>query len=182
MNTGDVGTGAAVEATTIARDIDRDIERAIVLRGEGQHTEALAILLDLYNASPDDAKVNYELASTYDHQGVEDEAIGFYEHAIQCGLAGEDLRGALLGLGSSYRCVEQFGDAARVLHKGAAEFPDAHEFDVFLALTKYNMGDHAEAMRLLLTHIAEHTSDEATKKFQRAIGYYAEHLSPPYEK
>lgn len=158
-----------------------DIQRAIELRGESQHTEALAILLDLYNAHPDDAKVNYELACTYDHQGVEDEAIGFYEHAIQCGLTGEDLRGALLGLGSSYRCVERFGDAARVLHKGAAEFPDACEFDVFLALTKYNMGDHAEAMRLLLAHIAEHTADEATRKYRRAIGFYAEHLEPPYE-
>lgn len=158
-----------------------DIQRAIELRRESQHTEALAILLDLYNAHPNDAKVNYELACTYDHQGVEDEAIGFYEHAIQCGLAGEDLRGALIGLGSSYRCVERFGDAARVLHKGAAEFPDAHEFDVFLALTQYNMGDHAEAMRLLLMHIAEHTDDQATQKYRRAISFYAEHLTPPYE-
>lgn len=158
-----------------------DIQRAIALRRESQHTEALAILLDLYNSHPDDAKVNYELACTYDHQGVEDEAIGFYEHAIQCGLSGDDLRGALLGLGSSYRCVERFGDAARVLHKGAAEFPDAHEFDVFLALTQYNMGNHAEAMRLLLAHIADHTSDAATKQYQRAISFYAEHLDPPYE-
>ncbi len=161
--------------------MNEDIQRAIELRRESQHTEALAILLDLYNAHPDDAKVNYELACTYDHQGVEDEAIGFYEHAIQCGLAGEDLRGALIGLGSSYRCVERFGDAARVLHKGAAEFPDANEFDIFLALTKYNMGDHAEAMRLLLSHIADHTADAATKKYQRAISFYAENLEPPYE-
>jgi tetratricopeptide (TPR) repeat protein len=162
--------------------VEADIQRAVTLRTEGQHTEALAILLDLYNSQPDSAKVNYELACTYDHQGVEDEAIGFYEHAIQCGLAGDDLRGALLGLGSSYRCVERFGDAARVLHKGAAEFPDAREFEIFLALTKYNMGDHAEAMRLLLSHIAECTGDAGTGKFKRAISYYAEHLDPPYEK
>jgi tetratricopeptide (TPR) repeat protein len=158
------------------------IQRAVELQREGQHTEALAILLDLHNSHPDDARVNYELASIYDHQGVEDEAIGFYEHAIQCGLSGEELRGALLGLGSSYRCVERFGDAARVLHKGAAEFPDAREFDIFLALTKFNMGDHSEAMRLLLNHIADNTGDLATKKYQRAIAHYAEHLEPPYEK
>ena len=157
-------------------------QRAIELRREGQHTEALAILLDLHNGDPDDASVNYELACIYDHQGVEDEAIGFYEHAIQCGLRGEELRGALLGLGSGYRCVERFGDSARVLHKGAAEFPDAREFDVFLALTQFNRGDHAEAMRLLLNHIADNTGDEATRKYQRAIAYYAENLDPPYEK
>lgn len=157
------------------------IQRAVELRRESQHTEALAILLDLYNQQPDHAKVNYELGCTYDHQGVEEEAIAFYEHAIQCGIDGDELRGALLGLGSSYRCMERFGDAARVLQKGAAAFPDAHEFDVFLALTRYNMGGHAEAMRLLLTHIAQHSSDAETRKYQRSIAYYAEHLDPPYD-
>ena len=162
--------------------MEEAIQRAIELRRESQHTEALAILLDLVNHHPDDAKVNYELGCTYDHQGVEDEAIAFYEHAIHCGLAGEDLRGALVGLGSSYRCMERFGDAARALQKGAAAFPDAKEFDVFLALTRYNMGEHAEAMRLLLNHIAEHSADAETQKYRRVIGYYAEHLDPPYDE
>ncbi|HEX4858390.1 MAG TPA: tetratricopeptide repeat protein [Usitatibacteraceae bacterium] len=163
-------------------ELQDNIARAIALRQDGQHTEALAILLDLVGSNPNDAKVNYELAATYDRQGVEDEAIGFYEHALTCGLQGEDLRCALLGLGSSYRCAERYGDALRVLHKGAAAFPDAAEFDVFLALTQYNLGDPAEAMRLLLNHIAEHTGDEATARFRRAIAWYAEHLDPPYEK
>lgn len=158
------------------------IQRAIGLRRDSQHTEALAILLDLYNQQPDHAKVNYELGCTYDHQGVEDEAIAFYEHAIQCGIAGEDLRGALAGLGSSYRCVERFGDAARILQKGAAAFPDAREFDVILALTRYNMGEHAEAMRLLLNHIAENSADAGTQKYRRSIAWYAEHLDPPYDE
>ena len=158
------------------------IQRAIGLRDESQHTEALAILLDLYNQQPDNAKVNYELGCTYDNQGVEDEAIAFYEHAIQCGIDGEDLRGALVGLGSSYRCVERFGDATRILQKGAAAFPDAREFDVFLALARYNMGEHAEAMRLLLAHIAEHSADVETQKYRRSISWYAEHLDPPYDE
>lgn len=163
--------------------LNRDkIETAIALRKESQHTEALAILLDLYNSHPDDAKVNYELACTYDTQGVEDEAIGFYEHAIQCGLAGEDLRGALLGLGSSYRCVERFGDAARILQKGAAAFPDANEFDIFLALVRHNLGEHDEAIRLLLAHIAAHSDDPGVRRYQRAIGYYADRLTPPYDQ
>ncbi len=162
--------------------MEEAIQRAIELRRESQHTEALAILLDLVNQHPDNAKVNYELGSTYDHQGVEEEAIAFYEHAIHCGIAGEDLRGSLIGLGSSYRCMERFGDAARVLQKGAAEFPDAKEFDVFLALTRYNMGEHAEAMRLLLNHIAQHSADAETQKYRRSISYYAEHLSPPYDE
>ena len=161
---------------------EQAIARAVELRRELQHTEALAILLDLYNQQPDNAKVNYELGGTYDQQGVEDEAIAFYEHAIQCGLEGADLRGALLGLGSSYRCVERYGDAARTLQKGATTFPEAREFDIFLALTRYNMGEHAEAMRLLLTHIAAHSADADTQRYRRAISYYAVHLDPPYDE
>ncbi len=157
------------------------IQRAIELRRESQHTEALAILLDLYDKHPDDPRVNYELACTYDTQGVEDEAIGFYEHAIQCGLDGDELRGAMLGLGSSYRCVERYGDSARILQKGATTFPNAREFDIFLALTRHNMGEHDEALRLLLAHIAEHSTDPGAIRYKRAISYYAEHLNPPYD-
>ena len=161
--------------------MDESIQRAVELRRESQYTEALAILLDLYDKHPDHARVNYELACTYDTQGVEDEAIGFYEHAIQCGLEGDDLRGALLGLGSSYRCVERFGDSARILQKGAATFPDAREFDIFLALIRHNMGEHDEALRLLLGHIADHSADPGAVRYRRAISYYAEHLNPPYD-
>ena len=161
--------------------VAEQVARAIELRSENQTTEALAILLDLVERHPHDAKVNFELACTYDSQGVEDEAIGFYEHAIQHGLGGEDLRGALLGLGSSYRCVERFGDSARTLQKGAALFPEANEFDIFLALTRYNMGEHAEAMRLLMAHVAGHSADPAVQRYRRAIGFYAENLDPPYD-
>jgi tetratricopeptide (TPR) repeat protein len=158
------------------------LERAIALRLENQTTEALAILLDLVERNPRDARVNYQLACTYDSQGVEDEAIGFYEHALQCGLEGDDLRGALLGLGSSYRCMERYGDSARTLQKGAALFPEAFEFDIFLALTRFNMGEHEEAMRLLLAHVAAHSGDEAVQRYRRAIAFYAENLNPPYER
>lgn len=163
-------------------DVAGHVARARQLRNLNQTTEALAILLDLVEKHPHDAKINYELACTYDSQGVEDEAIGFYEHAIQHGLEGDDLRGALLGLGSSYRCVERYGDAARTLQKGAAAFPEANEFDIFLALTRYNMGEHAEAMRLLLDHIAQHSGDPAVSRYRRAISFYAEHLDPPYDE
>jgi tetratricopeptide (TPR) repeat protein len=161
--------------------MQENIERAIALRNESQFTQALAILLDLYNAHPDDAKVNYELACTYDPQGVEDEAIGFYEHAIECGLEGDDLRGALLGLGSSYRVIERYADSVRVLQKGIETFPKAEEFRVFLALSLHNMGDHREALRLLLTHIGDFSSDAGVQRYRRAMHHYAEHPDPADE-
>lgn len=161
--------------------MDEAIQRAIALRNASQHTEALTILLDLHNASPDDAKVNYELASTFGSEGVKEEAIGFYEHAIECGLAGEELRAAFIGLGSTYRSVGRFGDAARILQRGAAIFPDAPEFDVFLAMARYHLGDHQEAMRLLLSHIAQYSAEPATQANKGAIAYCAEHLDQAEE-
>ena len=158
--------------------MQEDIARAVALRNESQYTEALAILLDLYNAHPDDARVNYELACTYDPQGVEDEAIGFYEHAVECGLEGEDLRGALLGLGSSYRVVERYADSVRVLQKGLTTFPQAEEFKVFLALSLHNMGEHREALRLLMNHIGNFSTDPGVQKYRRALHHYAEHPDP----
>lgn len=161
--------------------MDEDIQRAIELRNASQHTEALTILLDLNNANPDDAKVNYELASTFGSEGVKDEAIGFYEHAIECGLEGEELRSAFVNLGSTYRSVGRFGDAARILQRGAIAFPDAPEFDVFLAMARYHLGEHQEAMRLLLNHIAEYSAEPATQAHRRAISYCAEHLDQAEE-
>jgi tetratricopeptide (TPR) repeat protein len=161
--------------------VDDAIKRAIELRNASQHTEALTILLDLHNANPDSARINYELASTFGAEGVKDEAIGFYEHAIACGLQGDELRLAFINLGSTYRGVGRFGDAARILQRGAAIFPDAPEFDVFLAMARYHLGDHQEAMRLLLSHIAEYSSEPATHSHKQAIAHCAEHLDQAEE-
>ena len=157
------------------------IQRAIALRDASQHTEALTILLDLNNVNPDDARVNYELATTFGAEGVKDEAIGFYEHAIACGLEGEALRSAFVSLGGHYRSVGRFGDAARVLQRGAAIFPDAPEFDVFLAMARYHLGDHQEAVRLLLQHIANFSTEPATQAHKRAILHCAENLDQAEE-
>lgn len=157
------------------------LKRAAKLRRESKFTEALAILLDLYKANPRDPLVNYELACTYDPQGMEEEAIPHYEFAIEQGLEDDDLRGALLGLGSSYRSTGRFTDSVRTLQKGIALFPDAEEFKVFLALSLYNLGQHRDAMELLLNHIAEFSREPATKRYSAAIAHYAAQPDPHYD-
>ncbi len=161
-------------------DLEKNIERAVALRKASQLTEAMAILLDLVKKNPSSAKVNYELAGTYDCQGLEEDAVPFYERAIELGLKGDDLRGCLLGLGSSYRCLEQYSDAVRTLEKGLAAFPDAEEFKVFLALSFYNLGEHREAVSLLLAHIGDHTAHAGVKRYQRSLLNYALQPDPPY--
>ena len=157
------------------------MKRATTLRRESKFTEALAILLDLHKTHPHDPLVNYELACTYDSQGMEEEAIPHYEFAVEHGLEDDDLRGALLGLGSSYRCMEQYSDSVRTLQNGIARFPNAEEFKVFLALSLYNLGQHRDAMELLLNHIAEFSKEPATKRYSAAIAHYAARPDPPYD-
>lgn len=138
--------------------------------------------MDLNNANPEDPIVNYELAGIFGAEGVWDEAIGFYERAIECGLQGDELRRTFVCLGSNYLAVGRTGDAARVLQRGAAIFPDAPEFDVFLAMTRYHLGEYQEAVRLLSNHVAQYSSEPATQIYRRAISYCAEHLDQAEER
>ncbi|WP_280512914.1 tetratricopeptide repeat protein [Carnobacterium inhibens] len=49
--------------------------------------------------------MNYQCAWSYDLLGEEKKAVPFYEQSIKLGLVGEDLEGAYVGLGSTYRTL-----------------------------------------------------------------------------
>jgi predicted Zn-dependent protease len=149
---------------------------ALRLRDKGKAQEALQLLLDLYASFPDNPLVNYHCAATHDALGKEKEAIPFYERAIQHGLTGDELRGAFLGLGSSYRCVGQYAKAEMTLRHGLQKFPKARELEVFLAMALYNQKKHAEAMQLLLKNLGETTREPNLMRYQRAIVFYADKL------
>ena len=149
---------------------------ALRYRTEGKVEEALQLLLELHAADPGDAVVALECASTYDSLGREAEAIPLYEQAISLGLVGDDLRGAHLGLGSSYRCVGRFQEAIDMLRRGKELFPEGREFDAFLAMALYNTGDNRQAVALLLKTLAGTAEHLALLQYKPAILYYADHL------
>lgn len=149
---------------------------AVEHRKAERYDEARQILEELYKATPNDPIVNYQYAWLHDRMGDERGAVPFYERAIQQGLAGEDLQGALLGLGSTYRCLGEYDKSVETLRRGMTEFPDAREFPTFLAMALYNTGKHAEAMELLLLTLVETSSDEGIKGFEEAIRFYADKL------
>lgn len=152
------------------------LQTAIELRSTGRAEEARAILLDLVAACPDDAEINYHAAWVHDTLGREREAIPFYVRAIEQGLTGEDLEGALLGLGSTYRAIGAYQAAEETFRRAMATFPHHRAFQVFLAMTLYNLHRYQEAVELLLTNLAETTSDETILQYQRAILFYAPQL------
>jgi tetratricopeptide (TPR) repeat protein len=153
-----------------------DFAEAIRLREAGRVEEARDLLLDLVSQSPEDPMVNYQCAWAHDKLGLEHEAAPFYEKAIANGLQGEDLRGALLGLGSTYRAMGEYARALATLDRGIATFPDAGEFPVFRAMTLYNLGESREAVAALLRAMVESCGGEDVSRYRRAIEFYADHL------
>lgn len=108
--------------------------------------------------------------------GREAEAIPLYQKAVSLGLGEASLRGALLGLGSSYRTTGRHAEALATFDEALARFPYAVEFKVFRAMTCYNLGRNKEGMETLLGILATTTTDPALLPYRRAMALYAEDL------
>lgn len=157
------------------------LARAVELRQAGRAVEAQSLLLELVGERPEDAEVLYQTAWTHDNLGLERDAVPYYQRALDAGLATEDRRGALLGLGSTYRTLGEYALAEETLRQGVAEFPDDRAMQVFLAMALYNRGRHGEAMGLLLRNLAETSDDARIRRYERAILYYAPDLDRAWE-
>jgi len=153
------------------------LSSAIQLRESKKYEEARELLLALNAEFPNDPQVNYQCAWIHDLLGREREAVPFYEKAVETGLSGEDLQGALLGMGSTYRCIGDYEKAKETFERALEVFPDHHEFKVFLAMTLYNFGEYAEAMELLLNSLADTSNDEGIIRYQHAIRFYSDKLN-----
>jgi tetratricopeptide (TPR) repeat protein len=152
------------------------LETAIQLRQKNKGKQALAMLRRLLKKQPNDAHLNYHAAWCCDGLGDERAAVPYYETALELGLEGEALRGALLGLGSTYRTLGDYQKSAMTFRAGIEFFPEAREFQAFLAMACYNLGQHHEAMTLLLRALAETSDDEGIQRFKRALLFYSDKL------
>jgi thioredoxin-like negative regulator of GroEL len=63
---------------------------------------------------------------------------------------------------------------ANTLEQGLAEFPDANELRVFLAMADHNLGQSRKAVETLLSLLAKTTNDPAIATYRRAIEFYAQ--------
>jgi tetratricopeptide (TPR) repeat protein len=154
-------------------DLEEPILELRKLLATGQLDAALELSHLLCERDPKNSVVNYLAACARDAQGREEEAVQFYEEAIEIGLEGEDLRGALLGLGSTCRNVGRIHQSYRTLRRGLELFPDGTEFRAFLGLALYTAGKHKESVSLFLQLIAETTADPHLQRYQRALLHYA---------
>ena len=162
-------------------ETEDSLKQAIQLRKDGKYKEAESIMIRLHDDNPQDALINYHFAWLCDVQGKEKEAVPYYETAISGDLSGKDLRGALLGLGSTYRTLGEYEKSVATLKRGMATFPEAKEFPVFLSMALYNTGKSKESVSMLLKLLLEVTDDNDIQRFKKAIALYAEDLNKIWE-
>ena len=156
--------------------LQEKLASAITLRESEQYEEARQLLLELHSEFPEESQVNYQCAWIHDLLGLEREAIPFYEKAIRTGLSGDDLKSALVGMGSTYRCIGEYQKSIDTFQHARTLFPDSQEFNVFLGMAYYNSGQYAKAMEILLISLADTTRDEGILRYQRAIRFYSDKL------
>ena len=146
------------------------------LRRQGKHEEARALAVELVAKAPGDAELQYETACVHDYLGREADAVAFYVSALAGELPAESLRGAFVGLGSTYRALGRYREAKTTLLEGLARFPEAKDIKVFLAMSLHNLGENKQAIESLLLMLAETSSDEAIRAYREAIQLYAKDI------
>ncbi len=157
-----------------------ELSRAIELRKSKKPEEAMRVLTELLALYPNDPDVSYQLAWTCDFMRKESEAVPHYERAIANGLV-EDRVGAMLGLGSTYRCLGEYEKSLRMFDQGLKEFPEARALKVFRALTLYNLKRADEAVGELLIQLMDTSKDESILAYQGALRFYADKLDETWK-
>jgi tetratricopeptide (TPR) repeat protein len=151
-------------------------ERVRVLRRAGDHEAARLLAVELARSGQTDHELQYETACVHDYLGREAEAFPFYLAAIAGELSDEQLRGAYLGLGSTYRTLGQYQAAEQTFRQGLVRFPNAAELNTFLAMALHNLGEFKQAVELLLTVLADTSADAHVRDLQVAIRLYAQDI------
>lgn len=126
--------------------MEQELDKAIDLRKSGSHKESNELLIELVKKYPENALINYQCAWSYDLLGEESNAVPFYETAIKLGLPSNELEGAFIGLGSTYRTLGEYEKSEKTFQKGIETFPNNRAIQVFYSMTLYNLNEHNKAM------------------------------------
>ena len=148
-------------------------QKALNMIRAGDWAGARPILVKLCKENPENASLHYRAACAHDTLGLEKEAVPFYEAALRLGLTGDELEGAYVGLGSTYRLLGEFSKSIEVLLEGSNKFPDSQCMKVFEAMTLHESGRHNLAVAMLLHCIADKPGDRSVALYRRAIQQYA---------
>ncbi len=143
--------------------------------------QAEAILRERDAAHPDDALVQFLIASAFDASDREADAMVHYRRAFKIGvdtLPPERRPELYLQAGSTLRNLGQLDEARDLLTEGVSVFPEFRALEAFLALVEVSAGNDSGAVNHLLALLTrDDEGDESLRHYRRALTWYAQQIA-----
>ncbi len=161
----------------MADGLDAQLDRIFAARDRDDMGPTIDALLPLHAAHPEHPRVLYELGGAYDTAGDEATALGYYERAMERGLAGDLRRRCFLQYGSTLRNLGRIRDSLEIFAQARAEFPESVALGAFESLTLHAGGQVNTALARLLTLVADHVEAPELDRYRPALRGNADYLA-----
>lgn len=123
----------------------------------------------LVAAHPDDSRLRYEYAGTFDSAGLEQEALGHYDLALQGGLSEPFRHRALIQKASTLRHLGRLDESLAILDELAEERPNSVVVQAFRAFTLHDLDRDAEALREVLRAALAGSTDPDAARYPSSL-------------
>lgn len=128
-------------------------------------------------AHPTDATAQLEAGFACDSDGLEAEAIGFYDAVWRLGVPAERRSNFLISYGSTLKNVGRVEESRQILEQAIAEGALADGARAFLALTLHAAGQSDGAIAELIGLLLEGPQlTPGLERYRRALTWYANDL------
>lgn len=120
-----------------------------------------------------------QMAAAYecDREGLEAEAVTYYDAAWKLGVPDPERSAFLVGYGSTLKNVGRLAESAARLNDAMAYSAVNHPARAFLALTQLRAGDAERAMATMIELLLETGSQESgIIRYRKALTFYADEL------
>lgn len=157
-----------------------ELETAIKIGFDNRDRNNMAPTIEYFHRlleqHPENPAVLYEVGGSYDTDGQEETAAGYYEQALANGLSGDIRRRCLLQYGSTLRNLGRYQGSLAIFAQGRTEFPDSDSLRVFEALSLHAADQFHKAFGQLLLLVAERLDSPETVRYAAAIEGNARYL------
>ncbi|WP_053144060.1 tetratricopeptide repeat protein, partial [Erwinia billingiae] len=109
------------------------------------------------------------IAWSYDNQGLESDALGYYIKSLNENLSKEDYFEAKFGLACTYRCLRYFEEAEPLFESLIRDYPERTEVIPYFALSLTSAGKKDYALRVLLELIVKNPPSEGIQTYQKNL-------------
>ncbi len=157
-------------------ELQQQLQAIFAERDRANMQPTIDAFLAILSGHPDDPEVLYEVGGSYDTDGQEAIAAGYYERAIAAGLGSESLRKCYLQYGSTLRNLGRADESLEVFATARALYPESASLGVFEALTLHAQGKRDTALASLMELVADHVGTDEIKRYEASIRGNAEYL------